>query len=39
MSKRAWKAGTDGEEALRGGAAWTPMLGIIVYFIKEGGKW
>jgi hypothetical protein len=39
MSKRAGKVGTDGGEALRAGAAWTRMLGVIVYFIKDGGKW
>jgi hypothetical protein len=30
MSKRARKAGTEGGEALRAGAAWTPMLGVIM---------
>jgi len=37
MSKRAGKIGSDVREALRVGAAWTPMIGVIIYY-KEGGK-
>jgi hypothetical protein len=38
MSKRAGKVGTDSKKALRADAAWTPMIGVIIYY-KEGGKW
>jgi hypothetical protein len=30
MSKRAGKIGSDVREALRVGAAWTPMIGVII---------
>jgi hypothetical protein len=30
MSKRAGKIGSDVREALRAGAAWTPMIGVII---------
>ena len=36
MSKRAGKVGTDGGEALRAGASWTLMLGVILYFKRKG---
>jgi len=39
MSVKAGKVGTDGKEALRADATWTPTIGVIwSYVLEEGGK-